>query len=72
MSSSNPDIIGGARNPYVLAELAEGKKIEWEAMTPLQIRQKLEQTLKMPYEKLFSPENDSPLYREKITLGRRS
>lgn len=54
--------VGGARNPYAMAELVSGKKIDWESMSSLEMRQKLANALSVPYERLFSPQNDSPLY----------
>ena len=64
--------IGGARNPYALAELLSGKKIDWAAMSPLEVRQTFEKTFRTPYEKLFSPEYNSPLYADirKIRRGK--
>lgn len=56
--------VGGARNPYALAELVSGKKIDWAAMSSLEVRQTLEKALGTPYENLFSPEHDSPLYSD--------
>jgi hypothetical protein len=55
-----------------LAELIDGKNIDWEGMTSLQIRQKLEQTFRKPYEKLFSPHHNSPLYRKTLRIRRRA
>ena len=62
--------VGGVRNPYALAELVSGKKIDWAAMSSLEVRQTLEKTLGTPYEKLFSPEHDSPLYSDLIKVRR--
>jgi hypothetical protein len=64
--------VGGTRNPFTLAELIEGKKIDWDCMTPLQMRQKFQQVFRKPYEKLFSPQYDSPLYKRKFSVRRRS
>lgn len=62
--------VGGARNPFALAELISGEKITWESMSSLEMRQKLTDTLSVPYESLFTPQNDSPLYRDTRTGGR--
>ena len=39
-------------------------------MSPLETRQTLEKTLSTPYEKLFSPEHDSPLYSDLVKVRR--
>jgi len=54
-----------------MAELVSGKKIDWTAMSSLEVRQTLEKILKTPYEKLFSPEHDSPLYANTSTARRK-
>jgi hypothetical protein len=64
-------VIGGSRNPFALAELATGKKIDWDSMSPLEMRQTMEKALNTPYEKLFSPEHKSPLYRKTLKISRR-
>ena len=52
----------GARNPYAMVEQKLGVKIDW-ARTPLENRKKIiKKILKIPYEKLFSPDYDSPVY----------
>ena len=63
-------VIGGSRNPFVLAELKTGKKIDWDAMRPHEVRQKLSEALNTPYEKLFSPQHNSPLYRKTLRFNR--
>jgi hypothetical protein len=64
-------VVGGSRNPFALAELAFGKKIDWDSMSPLETRNTLAKALNTPYERLFSPLHDSPLYRKNLRLGRR-
>jgi hypothetical protein len=54
--------IGGARNPYALAEFKAKKKIDWHRKTPSQVRHILAKELGMPYEQLFSPKNHSPVF----------
>lgn len=49
----------GVSNPYALAEVILGKKVNWARVDSAKL---LEQTLGMPYEKLFDPKFDSPLY----------
>jgi hypothetical protein len=50
----------GVINPYALAEVKNGKKINWKgAGNP---RKMLEKLLGQPYEELFDPKHDSPLY----------
>jgi hypothetical protein len=70
-NSSSPPVVGGSRNPFVLAEIAEGKSIDWESMHPHEVKNMLAATLHLPYEKLFSPDHESPLFRKKIELRRR-
>jgi hypothetical protein len=51
---------GCAINPYALAEVVSGKRIDWK-----QVANKpalLEQVLGMPYEELFDPQFGGPLY----------
>lgn len=62
--------VGGARNPYTMAELISGKKFDWESMSSREMRQKLASIFNVPYERLFSPQENSPLYGD-IPKGRR-
>ena len=50
----------GVINPYALAEVVLRRKINWKRITSP--RKFLEKTLEVPYEKLFDPRNESPLY----------
>lgn len=52
----------GARNPFVYAEHKLGKKINWHKMSPGHKREKLEEAFGMPYNQLFDPKNESPLF----------
>ncbi|HEV8284483.1 MAG TPA: C2 family cysteine protease [Chitinophagaceae bacterium] len=56
---AKPETIG-VINPYALVESMIGKKINWKAVHNQQ--KLLEDTLGMPYEKLFDPKHNSPLY----------
>jgi len=47
-------------NPYALAELVAGRRIPWKSITDA--RGMLEELLQTPYEELFDPKYDSPLY----------
>jgi Calpain family cysteine protease len=47
-------------NPYALAELIAGRRIPWEDVADT--RGMLEELLQTPYEELFDPKYDSPLY----------
>jgi hypothetical protein len=47
-------------NPYALAEVIAGKKIDWKALPD--VRKTLEQLLGTPYEELFDPKFGGPLY----------
>ena len=49
-----------ARNPYALAEAIAGGPIDWS--TILEPRAVLEDLLRTPYEQLFDPKFDSPVY----------
>lgn len=50
----------GVINPFALAEVMKKQKINWKGIRePKKI---LEETLGFPYEKLFDPKYDSPLY----------
>ncbi len=52
----------GVINPYALAEVVQGKKIDWEHVAnPAEL---LEKTLNVSYENLFDPAKGSPLYLE--------
>jgi hypothetical protein len=50
----------GVANPYALAEVMLKRRVNWKRVADP--RKLLEKTLGMPYEKLFDPKNDSPLY----------
>jgi hypothetical protein len=50
----------GVINPYALAEVMLKRKVNWKRITAPQ--KLLEKTLGMPYEKLFDPIHDSPIY----------
>ncbi len=55
-----PNINIGVINPYALAEVILKKRINWANIeNPHQL---LEKTIGMPYEKLFDPKYNSPLY----------
>lgn len=63
----------GVINPYALAELVLGRTIPWNQIA--NPRQLLEEALATPYEQLFDPVYESPLYmglrlNEKLTLER--
>jgi hypothetical protein len=47
-------------NPYALAELVAGRRIAWKEVADT--RGMLEELLQTPYEELFDPKFDSPLY----------
>jgi Acetyl-CoA carboxylase, carboxyltransferase component (subunits alpha and beta) len=47
-------------NPYALAELVAGRRIAWKEIEDT--RGMLEELLQTPYEELFDPKFDSPLY----------
>jgi hypothetical protein len=47
-------------NPYALAELVAGRRIPWQEIDDT--RGMLEELLQTPYEELFDPKYDSPLY----------
>ncbi len=60
-------------NPYALAELIAGRKINWKKISDA--RKVLEEILQTPYDKLFDPKYNSPLYiglklNEKLQLER--
>jgi hypothetical protein len=50
----------GVINPYALVEVMLGRRVNWNRVADPQ--QLLEKTLGMPYEELFDPKYDSPLY----------
>ncbi len=60
-------------NPYALAELVAGRKIPWNEIP--NVPQMLENILQTPYEELFDPKYEGPLYiglrlNEKLQLER--
>jgi hypothetical protein len=57
----------GATSPYALATAKLNKKINWSRVA--NPRKLLEDTLGMPYEKLFDPKHNSPLYANKAGKG---
>lgn len=50
----------GVINPYALAEYISGRKIDWQTVEDKP--ELLESILQTPYEELFDPKYDSPLY----------
>ncbi len=50
----------GARNPFALAEAVVGHPIDWSSVPDKAAY--LEEVLQMPYEQLFDPKFDSPVY----------
>jgi hypothetical protein len=50
----------GVINPYALAEVVLNKRIRWEEISNQE--EILESTLQTPFEKLFDPKDESPLY----------
>lgn len=50
----------GVANPYALAEVLKGKRINWRGVHDP--RKLLEDALQHPYEQLFDPKHGSPLY----------
>lgn len=58
----------GAVNPYALAELIAGRKINWQLEKDS--RSLVEQILERPYEQLFDPKYNSPLYPGVENVGR--
>jgi len=72
MTSKNALSVVGARNPYALAELIEGRKINWKNQSYDKTISKLENTLGMPATRIFDSQGDSPLYSAKssdISIG---
>lgn len=60
-------------NPYALAELVAGRRIPWKQIP--NVPQMLEDVLQTPYEELFDPKYEGPLYigvrlNEKLQLER--
>lgn len=49
----------GVSNPYAIVEIILKKRVNWKRVDSQRL---LEQTLGMPYEKLFDPKHKSPLY----------
>ena len=60
MSKNQIELNIGVVNPYALAELITEKKINWKEQK--NAKYLLEEILERPYEKLFDPKFDSPLY----------
>src|SRR5690606_7106217 len=73
-ANGQPDTdLTGVINPYALAELVLGRTIEWGDIADP--RSVLEDVLATPYEHLFDPVFDSPLYmglrlKDDLTLER--
>jgi hypothetical protein len=62
-TEKNENTTVGVINPYALTEYTLGKKVTWKRKSPESCRATVEGALGVPYEKLFSPVHDSPLYR---------
>ncbi|MBN1194618.1 MAG: hypothetical protein JXA08_04640 [Methanomicrobiaceae archaeon] len=52
----------GVRNPFALAELKENRRIEWKELEAGERRERLELDCECSYDKLFSPQSDSPVF----------
>jgi hypothetical protein len=52
----------GARNPFALAEMKENHRIEWKELDPGERRRLLEQACGCSYDRLFSPQPQSPVF----------
>lgn len=62
MSDQNleEDVVGGAVNPYALAELITERKLDWDKIESPELV--LEEILETPHAELFDPKYESPLY----------
>lgn len=60
MPTEKNDLQIGVVNPYALAELIAERKFDWKKQENPRVL--LEEVLKVPYEQLFDPTFDSPLY----------
>jgi Calpain family cysteine protease len=67
MAGNTRNLSIGARNPYALAELIRGEKINWKAQSCDRSISKLENAFGMPVERIFDPKFNSPLYRKDIS-----
>ena len=56
-------IVRGARNPYALAEHKLGKKVEWKGLSSREQRTILEMAFRMPYSRIVSSDNESPVHK---------
>jgi hypothetical protein len=59
-TSDVPPPSAGVINPYALAELIAGRKINWKQIA--EPKRMLEELLQTPYHELFDPRHNSPLY----------
>src|SRR5262245_43848889 len=50
----------GVINPYALAEVVSGRRIQWSEVTD--VPRLLEDVLNTPYQELFDPKYEGPLY----------
>jgi hypothetical protein len=64
-----PRIDVGTRNPYALAEMELGVKIDWMTTRPKNAKKLLEKTLKMPYETIFMPGHSSLVHAKLLRRG---
>lgn len=58
-SESDLSETAGVRNPYALAELELGRRVDWSSEDTKRV---FERAFGQPYETLFDPQYDSPLY----------
>jgi hypothetical protein len=68
MAGKKRDVSIGARNPYALAELIQGKKIDWKKKSYDRSVSILENAFGMAAEKLYNPKYNSPLFNKKFNL----
>jgi hypothetical protein len=60
MDMKREELTLAARNPYALAEIVLGHPIDWTKVDDRPAL--LEKVLHTPYEQLFDPKYDSPVY----------
>jgi hypothetical protein len=61
--------IVGVRNPYAVAQLKLGQKIDWQKKTPEEKNQLLEKAFGKPYDQLFDPKFGSSLFPASVSAG---
>jgi hypothetical protein len=62
--------VTGAISPYALVSSRKGTNIDWKSLDPAERKKIIEEEFNLPFDQLFDPKNNSPLFPETGTLAK--